>query len=361
MSFRWTETLNEPLATLARGRSWARVEEAPQGGWLFLPETASGKVAWLHAPDGGSTLRLLDPLEDVGLPHMRAAVSRWLTMGHPMRLLAWRVGRRAVFRVATPDGSRICKLYRKDRETLLRWRALPGEPHGTWRVPRLIDWEPEHLLLSIEDCPGSSLNTLWLAGDGEPRHGDRIADLLSWLASLPVSAELPRYGVDHEVELLGRRLESFERMLRDPPRSAPGLTARVVQALREEPARRETTCHRDLHDKQILLDGAQGALIDLDLLAAGPPALDPGNILAHLRLRDLQGARLPWKEIARRIVADAVPARGIRNSLHRWTASTLLRLSLIYARRRRPEGLLERLLASTEQALDRDGEWAGIL
>ncbi|MGA1781458.1 MAG: phosphotransferase, partial [Planctomycetota bacterium] len=120
-------------------------------------------------------------------------------------------------------------------------------------------------------------------------------------------------------------------------------------------------CHRDFHDKQILIDGDRGTLIDMDLAAAGHPALDVGNILAHLRLRELKGAELRWQEVASPIAVHATRDRGIEDSLPIWTASTLLRLALIYARRFRRPGLIEALLDSTEAALDRSGEWEGLL
>lgn len=47
--------------------------------------------------------------------------------------------------------------------------------------------------------------------------------------------------------------------------------------------------HRDLHDKQLLWDGQQLALLDLDTAALGETELDLGNLLAHLELRQAQG------------------------------------------------------------------------
>lgn len=47
--------------------------------------------------------------------------------------------------------------------------------------------------------------------------------------------------------------------------------------------------HRDLHDKQLLWDGQQLALLDLDTAALGEAELDLGNLLAHLELRQAQG------------------------------------------------------------------------
>ena len=155
---------------------------------------------------------------------------------------------------------------------------------------------------------------------------------------------------------LQRRLETFERTLRMPPPRARDLVGKVSAALRLTPSTR-VLCHRDLHDKQILLHPDGHRLIDLDLASSGPPALDPANILAHVHLRWLKGAVLPWEEIAGRIAEAAHRDRGVRESLPVWTASTLLRLALIYSRRQHETGFLERLMDATEAALHARGCW----
>ncbi|MDY3049603.1 MAG: phosphotransferase [Rothia sp. (in: high G+C Gram-positive bacteria)] len=52
---------------------------------------------------------------------------------------------------------------------------------------------------------------------------------------------------------------------------------------------RVSLLHRDLHDKQLLWDGRDLSLLDLDTAAAGDPELDLGNLMAHLQLRVFQG------------------------------------------------------------------------
>lgn len=75
---------------------------------------------------------------------------------------------------------------------------------------------------------------------------------------------------------------------------APALTLaalQVIQGLNQpaESADRPVLLHRDLHDKQLLWDETNLALIDLDTAAYGEAALDLGNLLAHLELRTAQG------------------------------------------------------------------------
>lgn len=357
----WTESLAAPLSRLAAGREWARIQESPSGGWLLLSGSSRDDQRWFRADSGSSQPRPVSVLDDERLRSVRRVVGTWLARGYDVRLLAWRPGRRAVFRVRTGRDTRICKLYRKDRQCASRWAALAHHTDAIWRVPRVRSWNAKTRCLTLEHCPGRSLHERWWAGDGAARDGDRIAGLLNWLARAVPPSDFPRHDADDEVAILAKRLDAYSRTLERPLPAAAGLSRRVIEALRAEPAVAPVLSHRDLHDKQVLLDGEAGCLIDLDLAALAPPALDPGNILAHLRLRALQGARVPWREIASRTIQLAGAPRGFGDSLGTWVAAALLRLGLIYSRRRRDPGLLERLLESTEHALERRGEWGGLV
>ncbi len=173
--------------------------------------------------------------------------------------------------------------------------------------------------------------------------------------------DFPAHPISEEIRVLAERVPVFLRTLENPSPRAEPLFERVRAELEGLPEVEPVLCHRDFHDKQVLIDGDRGTLIDLDLAAAGHPALDVGNILAHLRLRRLKGADLDWRTVARPIAERAKVDRGIDDSLRAWTASTLLRLALFYARRYRKPGVIDALLDSTEAALEGTGEWEGIL
>jgi hypothetical protein len=360
VTFRWTEALAEPVATLARGGDWSRVEESRRGGWLLRSASSDEERCWFHAPGGEERPARLHPFDDVAMPALKPSVEHWSRLGYAVELLAWRVHRRAVFRIVSGTESRICKFYAKDRAVRTRWSVLSRD-HGTaWRTPEVLEWDPDRRRLTIESCPGVPLNRLWVSGRGRRQDGDEIADILDWLRVTRVPEDLPCYDAGDEIDLLQKRLTSFERTLREPPPQARELVRLVTSALDEIRGGERRLCHRDFHDKQILLQGTGGTLLDLDLIAAGPPALDAGNILAHLRLRALQGTDLPWHDIADRVVQRTTASLGSDETLRIWTASALLRLALIYSRRRRPAGLLERLLDSTSEALRGGGEWKGL-
>ncbi len=357
----WTEGLKEPLKCATRGGRWVRIEEHRGGGWILLSDEGAGDVDWWHLPEENGTLTPLDPLDDARLPELRRTVTEALRRSDKIELLAWRVGSRAIFRFDGDGGPRMAKVYRKDRDVLRRWELLANTDSDEWSVPRVLDWKPKRKRLEIEFCAGTSLNARWLGGSADPEDGARVARLLAWLQETPMPADFPAHPISEEIRVLSERVPVFYRTLENPSPRATPLFERVRAELEALPEVEPVLCHRDFHDKQVLIDGDRGTLIDLDLAAAGHPALDVGNILAHLRLRQLKGADLNWAVVARPIAERAKLDRGIEDSLRAWTASTLMRLALIYARRYRKPGLIDALLDSTEAALDGTGEWEGIL
>ncbi len=363
MTYAWTETLAPNLARALRGGRWQRVERGRDGAWYVLGgNEGAGPHEWwrLDAGDPEAELSAVPLCDDPELPQLATLISNWLDGGDTVRLLAHRLGSRAAFLVARCDERFVAKVYRRDRAALVRWRHFAGL-RAPWRVPRVLAWDDETRALHIEHHALASLHEKWMNGRGERSDGARIADLLDALARTPVVPELPVHGAREETELLFDALEDFEQALAAPPPEAVALVARVVSLVDHDPAKeRRVSGHRDLHDKQLLLSGAGGVLIDLDLAAAVPAALDPGNLLAHLRLRAFQGARMRWQEIAAEI-ARPLLAAGLRDSLHRWTAAALLRLALIYARRAHPEHLVDRLLESAVEACDRGGDWKDLV
>jgi len=352
----WTDTLSEPLSTAASRGEWQLINEAHGGGWLLLPAEPDGGNRWHHLAEDSLDLRPISAFDDPRLKGFKSTVAHFLGRGDSVALLAWRVGKRAVLRIRGEEGDRIVKVYRKDRQILDRWNAFEAEASTGWRTPRVLGWHARRRCLTVEFCRGESLNRRWLGGFGVAEDGDRIGELLAWIAARPLPSSLPVHGPDEEIPTLMNRLETFERTLRTPPSRARTLVREVSAAL-QRTSSAQILCHRDLHDKQILLNSGGHRLIDLDLASAGPPALDPANILAHVHLRWLKGADLPWEEIAGRIAEAARRDRDIGETLPVWTASTLLRLALIYSRRRREAGFLERLMDATEAALHARGCW----
>lgn len=358
----WTEKLIEPLATSLRNTGpWIRVEESRTGGWLCLAgNPGDPAINWHQLQEDGS-LQALEPMKDKRLPAMATACSKWISEGYSLQLLAWRVGSRSIFRLSRNMQFCYAKIFRRDRLTVERWQYLAmGSPGGLWRVPEIIDWNQEDKILIIEEKSGHSLNQQWTSGIWLDQHLEALKEVLHWLATTPPSDKLPIHTIEEETNILNTRLEVFHRTLKEPHKNAEPLVQKVIKKLNCLGNQDLVLCHRDLHDKQIITAWEGGSLIDLDLLAQGSPALDSGNIIAHCHLRAAQGHPIPWQSVAKVLVNDA-HERGVElEALQTWTASTLARLSLIYARRRRHDNLITQLLNSLNDLLENTGEWKEI-
>jgi aminoglycoside phosphotransferase (APT) family kinase protein len=126
----------------------------------------------------------------------------------------------------------------------------------------------------------------------------------------------------------------------------------VYEALLALPSAPKVPVHRDLHDQQLLWDGRRLGLIDCDTLAAGDPAGDVANVLAHLQLRQAQGLLDPARAAAAAddFLTGLDPAPDVLARVGAHRALTSLRLAALYAWRPRWRHLVRPLLRS---ALDR--------
>ena len=355
----WTRYLIPEIARpLEENGPWLRVEESRKGGWYCLHgDSGENAIHWSHLSEEGR-LTPLDPLSDKRLPALSEVISQWIAQGTPVELLAWRLGSRAIFRLGS---GQFAKVFRKDRQIVDRWKYLVSESGDQKiRIPEVADWDSKNRVLTIEAAPGESLNSIWKSGIWDDRHLKSILKILRWLGSSPVGETLPTHSVSDEVEILEKRNEVFHRILAQPSTGVHQIVTDVVQRLNDLPEARPVICHRDFHDKQVLISENRITLLDLDLLAISDPALDAGNILAHLRLRALQGLSVPWEESAHAIVETMAEMNVDRSRLLAWTASTFTRLLLIYSRRNRPEGLLDILEQDLNQMLDDSGKWQGV-
>lgn len=176
--------------------------------------------------------------------------------------------------------------------------------------------------------PGRTLHDLGEAGLGG---WQRLAEVWPRLAGQ--SIDLPEHGWRQETEALWRWFDwaaEFEAL--------PGLDRMrtlTVQACRAlaGTTHRGVLVHRDLHDKQMLWDGEQLGLLDLDTAAIGEPELDLANLWTHVELRHMQGVFSSG--FADRVLGllDGLKGR-LQASEERFAAyrhSARLRLSYVYA------------------------------
>jgi aminoglycoside phosphotransferase (APT) family kinase protein len=323
-------------------RSWPRadgrllLEYAGDGGAVlgaqWLPPEVAGEdggaaaanLAVLPCAAGGVLLLHVNG-RDARLPGLRHVLGR-----RGAELLSHSPGRRAAVRL---DGATFAKVVRPSRAAAATAAArfacrLAGRRFAVAEVR----WcEPDLGLVATGVVPGRPFGSLLEAPEALPAAYE-LGAALATLHAAPAPGWLPPHDVAAEARLVRAFAERAGRHL--PEARAPLLTRAAAAASRLEqlPAIEPVPLHRDLHDGQVLVDGARVGLVDFDTLAAGDPALDLGNLLAHLDLRALQGSCTPAcaGELAAALLAGYGDA-GVATRAAAYAQSARVRLACVYA------------------------------
>lgn len=323
-------------------RSWPRGPEhllldlrrdgaALAGQWFADPSRAAHVAARTGAGATALGGLVVQPAgADRRLPALRGLVAE-----PGAQLVVHRPERRAVVRSA--DGT-WTKLVRPERLGALvaASRPVPGV-----RTAEVLSVDEGRAAVTTAHLPGVALHELLRVGDRVLAAAAAAGRLLAALHAAPVPADAPRHDAAAELAVLQRWVGHAR---------AYGLleldVAPVAALLAEAPAG-AALLHRDLHDKQLLVDddGVVGVL-DLDLAAVGEPALDLANVLVHLELRALQGADADLTAAAGDALLEAyAPSSAVRARLPAYAAATRLRLAAVYAFRPAARELVPRLRA----------------
>lgn len=272
------------------------------------------------------------------------------------QLVSHRPSRRAVVRHVDADGATLgyTKVVRASRaaEIARRGQLATELLNGAALTPRLLETSNvEKGILRWSVVAGDTLADLgthptWTSERG--RDAWRAAgEAVTRLHSADPTAVDATHGPSDELRAIGNWLQPaialglLERGLVDTAMS------RVSELLLDGPTSALGVLHRDLHDKQILLDeSGRIGLIDVDTLAVGERALDVANLLVHLDLRELQGNLTP--EVAassRESFLSAVGAASMPSArIEAYAAATRLRLAGVYAFRPRWRDVAAELL-----------------
>lgn len=341
-----------------RGRDHALLELAAEDGttvaaqWFGDPAALAAAARTAPAPAHVAGDVLLQP---GGADARLRALPRVLAEDGA-RLVAHRPGRRAVVRLSGADGTarEFVKVVRPSKaEDLARRGALVSALIGEEvRVPRLADGsEPERGVLRWSVVPGATLHDLGASGEWSASQAwtawHTAGRAVARLHSAPAEHVTARHGATDELAALAAFL--------DPAVAHGLLDADLVARARERVAAEleagaggsaPGVLHRDLHDKQLLLDDAGTVgMIDVDTLAVGERALDVANLLVHLELREAQGVLAPAPAAA----AGAGFLAGLDADLPAdrvaaYTRATRLRLAGVYAFRPQWRAVAEDLL-----------------
>lgn len=264
-------------------------------------------------------------------------------LGAPLtaRLRAHRIGRRAVVELSGPSGRVYVRIKRPgDKVAAEAGRhariAEALRPAGA-AVPRILASFPALGAIVLEAVPGAPL------GFDTASEAD-IRTAMTSLAILQKSGPpAARYELEAELASLGRW---GVRLAIHAPRIAGAYEralVRVSDRLAALPEAPPTPCHRDFHEKQVLLSPSGPALLDFDTYRLSDPALDAGNLAAHLRLAELRGC--PARPAFHALVAAGADPRR----LSAWASAAMLRLGALYSFSTRDAAAAARLISEAEE------------
>jgi Ser/Thr protein kinase RdoA (MazF antagonist) len=261
----------------------------------------------------------------IATPDLAARLAELLGAPVGLEELKYKPGRRRTVRARGARGSAIVKQYASERAPTVAGKLAalaegPAEP----AVPRLLLLDADAHLLVLQDLPGRPLRSALLDGDTATcaRVGASIGAWHRFWTNAPLGALTP-HPVEREIAILTDRIESA-------PRAVAEAVSTRLHPLAATVWECSTAVHRDLYEEQILF-GDEIGLIDLDDAALGPPELDIGNLLAHIRLLGLRSRHDPGPAIA--AILDGYAQTGptlTSGILDRCVVLSLLRLACIH-------------------------------
>lgn len=310
-----------------------------------------GQPGTLHF-DQATGLLLRQPGTDAKLPGLRLlsdpelAVETLHRLGlkgpFQIDLAAHRLGRRAVLRIRHSHGTAFARLRSPTASAGLAaiirhqdlWQSLHGTPD--LRLPKPLGTDKSLGLALYSALPGRPLQLRGLRGFAEI---EAAAKALCALQS--AQSDAPLWTTEDEIALLSQWHNRVEACFPDLARLLRPKLQSLSNALQALPPTTPVTCHRDLHEGQILLFHGRAGLLDFDTLSRSDPALDLGNLQAHLDLAGLRQGRnfAAYVTAVERVFPQVSLAR-----IDVWRRAARLRLAMIWAFSTEPRAHLLALL-----------------
>ncbi|GIG35215.1 phosphotransferase [Cellulomonas pakistanensis] len=307
-----------------RGAEHLLLELVPDGGgsavagqWFADAGRAARVAAGTGDPARAAGRVVLQPRgADRRLPALARVLAR-----PGARLVAHRPERRAVVRLG--DGS-YAKVVRSAAVADLVASAAAAAATGL-RVPTVLDVDEVDGVVTTRALPGRTLHALLADPAVDPAPAAReLGRALAVLHASPLPPGARVHDAAAEAAVLAR-WRGLARAHGVPVGEAPAPPPAGAGPL--------VPVHRDLHDKQVLVDDrGRVGLLDFDLAAAGEAALDVANLLVHLELRAHQGVCAPDRAVAVRVaVLDGYrPAPRVSARIPAYEALTRARLAAVY-------------------------------
>ena len=311
-----TDMLSTLRAIPGLRRAWPATQDSGPASVSIECVDGQGRLRAGHVTMGGAP-DLLPYASDPALPTLSTQLTG--------RLVVHRAGRRAV----VMEASRVRKMVRSHKAaSLVRAHTTAASVLQVTglRMPRILGNGDD--VVDLELLPGRSLDEL---GDAGLPGWQRLTD--SWSRLGEREADLPVHGPRQEAEVLRRWLPSARRYgVIDQQDLLHEQVVDTCLSLREGSETHVIT-HRDLHDGQLLWDGTDLSLLDLDTAAMAEAALDLGNLWAHADLMAVRGRLGPEAHCRVRGLLDdlarALPVTAQR--LETYYRSSALRLVFVHA------------------------------
>jgi len=269
-------------------------------------------------------------------------------------ILSYRLERRCVIKYSfyagkdgknqEPLGTVIAKFYRINR--LSRVKDIAGSLENQFNdseighlvVPRVLHADREKGLLIFGEAPGNSLH-FYIKSNIFETGCAAAGSILRKLHETNI-ANLSNYNLENELDSLAKAAEITGSIFPDFKKPFKDILGQLGERKAVFSAPDDTVLsHRDFYDKQIIYSGSQTTLLDCDNAAYADPALDFGNFLAHIKLRQLQfpdrADNLNRGAEAFKINYKAIQSDNFRMKVKWWQAATLLRLVSLYSLRPR--------------------------
>lgn len=331
---------NSSIGPLRLRRSWPRGEDK----LLVEYERADGSTIagqWYADPERGREVAETTPgstwlssrrvvLQPGGcdrrLPRLSALVAE-----HGATLLVHRPERRAVVKRA---GCRYVKVLPSKKAARALDADRAARDTGVIDMPELLYADVDSGVLEWAEAPGRSLYDL-LHDASVPlaqiaAAAGAAGTSLRAMHRAPVPAGLGHHGSDAEADAAAFWLRGAAEYSTSPN----GAVAMFAAANADLSSGTSATVliHRDLHEKQVLVDGEHATLIDLDTLACGEAALDVANFLVHLDLRVSLGLAADRAEAAAAEFLTAYrPSPEVVHRIPAHAAMARVRLACLYA------------------------------
>ncbi len=302
---------------------------------LYVP--AHGLL--LHTPDRDAHMTHLATCLDGGAMTTRldSLCSGDRSIALEARLLGYKPRRRAAVGYRTNERLAqeqwVGKTHARGHLEILRDRhetlaaLLDETTAGRIRVQRPLAYIDEINMVVFECDPGHTLRLV------DPSDQYRATTALAALHALSLR-DLPHHGVREETAIVNRWCTLIDQL-------SPGASA-VATPMRDHLERlalrmndeQRATIHRDFYGAQLLVSTGHSTIIDLDTLSTGDPAIDLGNLLAHIVLDSAhhrEGSE-HWRAASLAVVEEYTSRAGPinRQALEFYLVSSLLRLGAVH-------------------------------